>query len=228
MIASDLLTFPESLSPFAGAFPMDVPPWSWLPRIAEALESVDWGAGDGHPNVPDGVHIKGNVFIHPTAKLPANAVIEGPAWIGPETEIRPNAYIRGRVIVGRGCVLGNSSEFKNCLLFDGVQAPHFNYVGDSVLGEGAHLGAGVILANLRLDQSSVPVKLPTGAVDSGLRKFGAIFGDHAEAGCNAVIQPGTVLGRRAIVMPSIPYGGYLPENKMAAGKIEMRILDRRF
>ncbi|MGE9295017.1 MAG: UDP-N-acetylglucosamine diphosphorylase [Puniceicoccales bacterium] len=228
MNAAELLTFPESLAPFAGTFPMDMPPWTWLPLIEEALASFDWNSAQGHAAIPPGVSIKGKVYIHPTVKLPANAVIEGPAWIGPETEIRPNVYIRGRVIVGKGCVLGNSSEFKNCVLLDGVQAPHFNYVGDSVLGVGAHLGAGVILANLRLDQSSVPVKLPGKTVDSGLRKFGAIFGDHAEAGCNAVIQPGTILGRKAVVMPCIPFGGFLPDNKIAAGKVEMRILDRRF
>jgi len=228
MKAADLLTFSDSLSVFRDRLPMDVPPWKWLPEIGKALAIALEQAGATHQSIPDGVRVGENVFIDPSVKLPPNAVIDGPAWIGADTEIRPGAYIRGKVIVGRGCVLGNSSEFKNCVLFDGTQAPHFNYVGDSILGEGAHLGAGVILANLRLDQSNVPVKLPGEIVDSGLRKFGAIFGDHAEAGCNAVIQPGTILGRQSVVMPCIPFGGFLPEKKIAYGKMEMRIIDRRF
>lgn len=228
MIASDLLTLTETLDPFREIFQMDDAPWAWIPKIGEALASFDWLRSQGHGAVPPGVHLKGKVYIHPSAKLPATAVIEGPTWIGPRTEIRPNAYIRGRVIIGADCVLGNASEFKNCLLLDGAQAPHFNYVGDSILGVGAHLGAGVILANLRLDQANVPVRLPDGMVDSGLRKFGAIFGDHAEAGCNAVIQPGSILGRKSVVMPCMPYGGVLPEGKMVYAKTETRILDRRF
>ncbi|MBK1856643.1 UDP-N-acetylglucosamine diphosphorylase [Cerasicoccus arenae] len=228
MIASDLLTFPESLAVFADYFPLDGTPWSWIPQIEPALASFDWLRAQGHAAIPKGIHVKGKVYIHPSVKLPPMAVIEGPTWIGAGTEIRPNAYIRGRVIIGQNCVVGNACELKNSLLLDGAQVPHFNYVGDSILGEGAHLGAGVILANLRLDQANVPVRLPTGSMDSGLRKFGAIFGDHAEAGCNAVLQPGTVLGRKAVVMPSMPFGGYLPEGKMVYTKTETRIIDRRF
>lgn len=228
MIAADLLTFPESLDVFRRIFLDDEAPWAWISKIDEALKSFDWLRSQGHGAIPAGVHVKGKVYIHPSVKLPPTAVIEGPSWIGPRTEIRPNAYIRGRVIIGADCVIGNACEFKNCLLLDGAQAPHFNYVGDSILGQGAHLGAGVILANLRLDQANVPVRLPEGTVDSGLRKFGAIFGDHAEAGCNAVIQPGSILGRKSVVMPCMPYGGVLPANKMVYAKTETRILDRRF
>ena len=161
------------------------------------------------------MHVTGSVFIHATVKLPAYATIIGPAWIGPETEIRPGAFIRGNVIVGSGCVLGNSCEFKNCLLMDGVQVPHFSYVGDSILGNGAHLGAGVILSNLRLDQQPVTVRSAEATYDTGLRKFGAVLGDKAEVGCNAVLQPGTILGKRALVMPTVAFGGYLPENTIA-------------
>ncbi|WP_269537187.1 UDP-N-acetylglucosamine diphosphorylase [Cerasicoccus fimbriatus] len=228
MIASDVITLPETLEHFAKWFSPDDAPWAWIPRIEEALSKFSWLLAQGHSAIPAGMHIKGKVYIHPTVKLPPTAVIEGPTWIGPGTEIRPNAYIRGKVIIGANCVIGNSCELKNCLVLDGAQVPHFNYVGDSVLGQGAHLGAGVILANLRLDQASVPVRLPSGTVDSGLRKFGAIFGDHAEAGCNAVIQPGTILGRKAIVMPSMSFGGYLPDGKMVYAKTETRIIDRRF
>lgn len=228
MIAADLFDFPESLAVFADSFPLDVAPWEWIARVKPALETFDWLRASTFSTVPPGVHVKGKVYLHPSVKLPPCAVIQGPAWIGPETEIRPNAFVRGNVIVGQGCVLGNASEFKNCLLLDGAQVPHFNYVGDSILGQKAHLGAGVILANLRLDQSNVPVRLPDGQVDSGLRKFGAILGDHAEAGCNAVLQPGTVLGRKAVVMPGLAYGGVLPAEKMVYGKVETRIIDRRF
>ena len=144
---------------FAPFFAADVAPWEWLKQIGAALEAADFG-----PNelvIPPGVHVEGRVWLHPTVKLPAYATIIGPAWIGAKTEIRPGAFIRGNVIVGEGCVLGNACEFKNCLLLDGVQAPHFNYVGDSILGNGAHLGAGVICSNLRLDQGEVIVRLPT-------------------------------------------------------------------
>ncbi|HEY9247990.1 MAG TPA: UDP-N-acetylglucosamine diphosphorylase, partial [Rariglobus sp.] len=165
--------------------------------------------------VPPGVHIEGAVWIDPSVKLPACATIIGPAWIGPRTEIRPGAFIRGQVIVGADCVLGNSCEFKNCVLLDGVQVPHFSYVGDSILGNGAHLGAGVILSNLRLDQKPVAVRLPTGVFETGLRKFGAILGDQAEVGCNAVLNPGTILGRRALVMPTVAFSGYLPAATIA-------------
>jgi UDP-N-acetylglucosamine diphosphorylase / glucose-1-phosphate thymidylyltransferase / UDP-N-acetylgalactosamine diphosphorylase / glucosamine-1-phosphate N-acetyltransferase / galactosamine-1-phosphate N-acetyltransferase len=131
------------------------------------------------------------------------------------------------VIVGADCVLGNSCEFKNCLLMDGVQVPHFNYVGDSILGNGAHLGAGVILSNLRLDQKPISVRLPDATVDTGLRKFGAILGDKAEVGCNAVLQPGTILGKRALVMPTIAFGGFLPAATIARVRAAVTTMPRR-
>jgi NDP-sugar pyrophosphorylase family protein len=177
--------------------------------------------------IPSGVHIEGDVFLHPSVKLPAQATIIGPAWIGPETEIRPGAYIRGNVIVGARCVLGNSCEFKNCLLLEGVQVPHFSYVGDSVLGNKAHLGAGVILSNLRLDQKPISVRIEGIVYDTGFRKFGAILGDAAEVGCNAVLQPGTLLGPRALVMPTLAFGGYLPGNTIARSRVAITTMTRR-
>ncbi|MFI5337612.1 MAG: UDP-N-acetylglucosamine diphosphorylase, partial [Opitutales bacterium] len=162
MKASEFLTLPPSLARFAPYFPVDVPPWEWLKRIGEALESVEF-APPGQV-VPPGVHLEGRVWLHPTVKLPAYATIIGPVWIGARCDIRPGAFIRGNVIAGEGCVLGNASEFKNCLLLDGVQAPHYNYVGDSILGNKAHLGAGAICSNLRLDQAVVTVRLPDGPV----------------------------------------------------------------
>jgi NDP-sugar pyrophosphorylase family protein len=211
MIASDFFTLPPSLGLFAAHFPADVAPWEWLKTIGAALGSVPAMTR----SVPPGVHIEGAVWIDPTVKLPAYATIIGPAWIGAKTEIRPGAFIRGNVIVGESCVLGNACEFKNALLLDGVQVPHFSYVGDSVLGSRAHLGAGVILSNLRLDQQPVTVRLASGMRDTGLRKFGAILGDHAEVGCNAVLNPGTILGKRALVMPTTAFGGYLPPDTIA-------------
>lgn len=224
MHASSLFTLPESLSQFASHFPSDEAPWQWLKRIGTALGSI---APAAHASVPQGVHIEGAVYLDPSVKLPPHAVIIGPAWIGPNAEIRPGAYVRGNVIVGANCVLGNSCEFKNCLLMDAVQVPHFSYVGDSILGNGAHLGAGVILSNLRLDQQTISVRVPSGVFETGLRKFGALLGDHAEVGCNAVLQPGTILGKRALVMPTIAFGGWLEHGNIARVRSTVTTLARR-
>jgi NDP-sugar pyrophosphorylase family protein len=177
--------------------------------------------------VPPGVHVEGSVWLGEGVRLPPYATLIGPAWIGPGTEIRPGAYVRGNVMVGAGAVLGNACEFKHCLLLDGVQAPHFNYVGDSILGERAHLGAGVICSNLRLDQQEVTVRLPEGVVSTGLRKFGAVLGDEAEVGCNAVLNPGTILGKRALVMPATAFGGYLPAATIARTRGVLQTFPRR-
>jgi UDP-N-acetylglucosamine diphosphorylase / glucose-1-phosphate thymidylyltransferase / UDP-N-acetylgalactosamine diphosphorylase / glucosamine-1-phosphate N-acetyltransferase / galactosamine-1-phosphate N-acetyltransferase len=223
--ASDFFALPPSLVRFASFFPAEARPWDWIKRIGAALESVEFAASD--LKIPAGVHIEGQVWLHASVKLPAFAVIQGPAFIGAKTEIRPGAYIRGNVITGEGCVLGNSSEFKNCLLLDRVQAPHFNYVGDSILGNGAHLGAGAICSNLRLDQGEVTVRLPNETVNTGLRKFGAILGDQAEVGCNAVLNPGSLLGPRSLVMPSMAFGGVLPPATIARTRNSVSMIPRR-
>lgn len=229
MTASDLFALPPSLSPFAAHFPADAAPWEWLRRIGPALKGVAPEIfSSPKKNLPPGVHIQGDVFLDPSVKLPPHATIIGPAWIGPETEIRPGAYVRGNVIVGARCVLGNSCEFKNCLLMDGAQVPHFSYVGDSILGHAAHLGAGVILSNLRLDQNPITLRLPDGrVVETGLRKFGALLGDSAEVGCNAVLQPGTILGKRALVMPTLAFGGMLPAETIARVRTTIITMPRR-
>jgi NDP-sugar pyrophosphorylase family protein len=196
-----------------------------LRRLPEALASLPPPAL--HTRVPPGVHVEGSVWLGEGVRLPPYATLIGPAWIGPGTEIRPGAYVRGNVIVGAGAVLGNACEFKHCLLLDGVQAPHFNYVGDSILGERAHLGAGVICSNLRLDQQEVTVRLPEGVVATGLRKFGAVLGDEAEVGCNAVLNPGTILGKRALVMPATAFGGYLPAATIARTRGVLQTFPRR-
>jgi len=160
--------------------------------------------------------ISGAVFIGSGTVIEQGAMIKGPAWIGEGCEIRNGAYIRENVVVGNGVVLGNSCEFKNCLIFDEAQIPHFNYVGDSILGHKAHLGAGAILSNVRLDHRPVPVTSADGQLlDTGLRKFGAIVGDRAEIGCNAVLSPGSVIGRDSILYPGTSWRGVLPANSIA-------------
>jgi NDP-sugar pyrophosphorylase family protein len=223
--ASEFFTLPASLSSFAAQFPAEVAPWEWLKQIGKALAVQNFDAP--LPPRMAGVHIEGLVYIHPTVKLPPYATLIGPSWIGAKTEIRPGAFIRGNVIVGEGCVLGNSCEFKNCLLMDGVQVPHFSYVGDSVLGNGAHFGAGVICSNLRLDQKEIVVRLADATHDTGLKKFGAIVGDKAEVGCNAVLNPGTLLGPRSLVMPSMAFSGYLPPATIAHSRSAIKLIPRR-
>ena len=225
MKASAFFALPASLARFAAHFPAEATPWDWLKQIGAALATVEADAPG--PELPPGVHRSGRVWLHPTVKLPPYAVIQGPAYIGARTEIRPGAFIRGNVIAGEGCVLGNASEFKNCLLLDGVQAPHYNYVGDSILGNQAHLGAGAICSNLRLDQAEVSVRFPGGTAATGLRKFGAVLGDAAEVGCNAVLNPGTVLGPQALVMPAMAFGGYLPAKTIARLRASVSTMPRR-
>ena len=225
MKASEFFTLPASLAPFAAHFPADLPPWEWLKRIGPALAGCTVPRPEG--KIPPGVHVEGPVWIHPTVKLPAYATIIGPVWIGAGTEIRPGAFIRGNVIVGEGGVLGNACEFKNCLLMDRVQVPHFNYVGDSILRNGAHLGAGSICSNLRLDQKPVVVNAAGQVFETGLKKFGAILGDKAEVGCNAVLNPGALLGPRALVSPAIAFSGYLPPAMIAHARPAVKLIPRR-
>ena len=225
MKAADFFTLPPSLAVFASYFPPDVPPWEWLRRISPALAEFTFNAT--LPPVPPGVQAEGPLWIHPTVKFPAHATLIGPAYIGARTEIRPGAFVRGHVIVGEGCVLGNSCEYKNCLLMDQVATPHYNYVGDSILGNRAHLGAGVICSNLRLDQREVVVRVGATKQPTGLRKFGAIVGDGAEVGCNAVLNPGTLLGPRALVAPAIAFGGYLEAGHVARVRLAIEDAPRR-
>ena len=225
MKAADFFTLPASLAPFASFFDPQAEPWAWLSAIAPALASLPAPAPIS--DVPPGVRIEGPVWLAPGVKLPAYATLIGPAWIGPGVEIRPGAYVRGNVIVGAGSVLGNACEFKNCLLLDGVQVPHFSYVGDSILGNKAHLGAGAICSNLRLDQQPVQVRAEHKTYSTGLRKFGAILGDAAEVGCNAVLNPGSVLGPRALVMPGTVFAGHLPAATIARQRGTVSTMPRR-
>lgn len=225
--AEELFDFPGHL-PFGDYFKPDLAPWEWVPLIRKALDELDASHFHYAWEVPPGCSVAGEVYIHPSVKLPPFCSIQGPVYIGEGCEIRPGAFIRGNVIAGKNCVLGNSSEFKNCLLLDGVQVPHFSYVGDSILGNGAHLGAGVICSNLRLDQANVPIVFQEGSrVDSGLRKLGALVGDGAEVGCNAVLNPGSVLGRRALVMPGLSFRGVLAEAMIADSKVPIESYPRK-
>ena len=169
-----------------------------------------------------------NVFVGEGTIIEHGAMIKGPAWIGANCHVRNGCYVRENVIVGDNAVLGNSCEFKNCLLFNGTQVPHFNYVGDSILGYKAHLGAGVILSNVKLDHGEVMVEADGGQrIGSGLKKFGAILGDHAEVGCNAVLNPGSVIGRNSVVYPGAQWRGVLPADSIAKFRQSFSVLARR-
>lgn len=150
------------------------------------------------------------IWIAHSATVFPNATILGPAIIGPETEVRPGAFIRGNALVGAGCVIGNSTELKNVIIFNSVQVPHYNYVGDSVLGYRSHMGAGSITSNVKADKSLVVVKGDACGLPTGLKKFGAILGDHVEIGCNTVLNPGSVVGSHSNVYPLSMVRGYVP------------------
>ena len=162
-------------------------------------------------------HIGENVFIAEGTVIQPGAVILGPAWIGSGALISSGCYIRENVIIGDHAIAGNSSEFKNCVVFDRCEVPHFNYVGDSILGYRAHLAAGVILSNYRLDHAPITIpdpETPGAKIDTGLEKFGAVVGDHVDIGCNAVLSPGCLIGRNCILYPGAHWRGYLPENHL--------------
>lgn len=171
--------------------------------------------------------ISANVFVGRGTVVEQGAVIKGPAWIGENCQIRSGCYVRENVVVGNGVVMGNSCEFKNSIIFDEAQVPHFNYVGDSILGFKAHLGAGVILSNVKLDHSEIAVAAEEGNIATGLTKFGAIVGDQTEIGCNAVLNPGSILGRDCLVYPNVNFRGVLPEGSVAKLRQEVQILERR-
>lgn len=186
-------------------------PWELLPHIKELIkELLDKGI-PGYTLYKEGVLVGPNVTIYPTA------TIIPPAIIGANTEIRPGAFLRGNVICGDNCVLGNSSEFKNCILLYHVQAPHYNYVGDSILGNYAHMGAGSICSNLKSDGKNIVIHADND-IETGLRKIGAILGDYADIGCQSVLNPGTVIGPHTQVYPLSMVRGVVPENSIYKDK----------
>lgn len=195
--------------------------WEALPLLASYLQfrlkPAILGRQIGRPFISNAVYIGRGTVVE------QGAMIKGPAWIGEDCEIRSGCYIRENVIVGNGAVLGNSCEFKNCLIFDEAQVPHFNYVGDSILGHRAHLGAGVILSNVRLDHGGISVRGADAPEPTGLRKFGAIVGDRAEIGCNSVLSPGSIIGRDSVIYPGAHWRGVLGAGKVAKVRQQIEI-----
>ncbi len=160
------------------------------------------------------MEVSDNVWVHKTAKIFPSAYLGKPCIIGPNTEVRHCAFIRGSALVGGDCVVGNSVELKNVILFDHVQVPHYNYVGDSILGYYSHMGAGSITSNVKSDKTLVKVHTADADFETGLKKFGAMLGDHVEVGCNSVLNPGTVIGRNSNIYPTSCVRGYVPENSI--------------
>jgi len=183
-------------------------PWQALPGIKNLILELGPTLGE------DFTETAPNVWIHKTATVAPSASITGPCIIGANTEVRHCAFIRGSALVGEGCVVGNSVELKNVILFDGVQVPHFNYVGDSILGYKSHLGGGAVTSNVKSDKTLVTVKNGTERIETGLKKFGAMVGDFVEVGCNAVLNPGTVMGRHSQVYPTSCVRGAVPDSSI--------------
>ena len=154
------------------------------------------------------------VWVHNTAKVAPTAYLGGPCIIGANTEVRHCAFVRGSALVGEGCVVGNSTELKNVILFDNVQVPHYNYVGDSILGYKSHMGAGSITSNVKSDKTLVVIKNGTEQIPTGIKKVGALLGDNVEIGCGSVLNPGTVIGRNSNVYPLSSVRGVVPENSI--------------
>lgn len=168
-------------------------------------------------NKEEYLEIKENIWIHKTAKVSELSTIISPCIIDSDTEIRPGAFIRGSAIIGKNCVIGNSSELKNVIIFDNAQIPHYNYVGDSIIGYHAHLGAGVITSNLKNDKSNIIIK-DKEEIDTGLRKMGALVGDYVEIGCNSVLCPGTIIKKNTSIYPLTMVRGVIPENSIVKDK----------
>ena len=206
VICQELFTFDSDI--FKKMFSSFEHPWEILAHLKDIVKALVESGLDGYERI-------GDVLVGHGVRIAASAHIDGPAIIGAGCELRHCAYIRGSVILGEGCVIGNSSEVKGSVLMDGAQAPHFNYVGDSILGSRAHLGAGAVCSNLRSDGKAVRIKTADGiAIDTGLRKLGAILGDGAEIGCGTVLCPGTVIGAHTDVYPLTVTRGTYPAHSI--------------
>ncbi len=201
--SKELFTNPEGGVAYSFVLSYDFP-WEAVPHIGELIRELIKTLHEGE------YERRGeDVWISREARVAQSACISGPTIIMANSEVRHGAFIRGSALVGRGCVVGNSTELKNCILFDRVQVPHFNYVGDSILGYKAHLGAGVITSNVKCDKTPVSIRYGGGRIFTDLSKLGAIVGDGCEVGCNTVLNPGTVLGRGAVVYPLSSVRGYV-------------------
>lgn len=201
--------------------------WAWeaVSEIADYIKTHLKPAV--HAEIVGAPYIGKDVYIGEGARVEPGACILGPAIIGSNCIVRHGAYVRENVIVGDGCVIGNSCEFKNCLLFNEVQVPHFSYVGDSILGYKAHLGAGVIVSNLKLNKTPIDIYYEGQTYRTNMKKLGAIVGDECEVGSNSVLNPGTILGRQSILYPGAIWKGVLPEASIARSITEYKIVPRR-
>ena len=199
--------------------------WDALKRLKDY---IDARVRPGLHNSCEGVAFIGkNVFIGEGTVVEDGVMIKGPAIIGRNCQIRHNAYFREHVIVGDNCVVGNSCELKGSILFNNSQVPHFNYVGDSIIGYKAHLGAGAILSNVKSLKGNVTLTHDGKTLDTGLRKFGALVGDHVEIGCNTVLNPGSIIGRQSVVYPGMNWRGVLPPKSIAKNKSVVEVVSRR-
>ena len=183
-------------------------PWEALEGIKEMILELGKTLGDDYEEVAE------HVWLHKTVKRFPNNYIEGPCIIGPNSQVRPGAFVRGSALVGEDCVVGNSTELKNVILFDHVQVPHYNYVGDSILGYHSHMGAGCITSNVKADNKNVVIKGDGVQLETGRRKVGAFLGNYADLGCNAVCNPGTVIGCHTSVYPTTCLRGIIPEDSI--------------
>ena len=193
-------------------------PWEVLPKISSFILEL------GATLSEDEYEKRGeNVWVAKSAKVAPTAFINGPAIIGKDAEVRHCAFIRGKALIGNNCVVGNSTELKNVILFNNVQVPHYNYVGDSILGYKSHMGAGSITSNVKSDKTLVVVKDKTTGeeIETGLKKFGAMLGDFVEVGCNSVLNPGTVIGSHSNVYPLSMVRGVVPANSIYKNKNEI-------
>ena len=188
-------------------------PWEALPKIHDFIAAIG-------PKLPkeEYTEVKPHVWIHKTAKVFESAYFAEYIIIGPETEVRHCAFLRGNIIVGAGCVVGNSCELKNVIIFDSVQTPHYNYVGDSILGYKSHMGAASLTSNVRSDKKLVMVHAEDGDIETGLKKFGAMLGNHVEVGCNSVLNPGTVICPDCNVYPVSCVRGVIPPHHIFKDK----------
>ena len=184
-------------------------PWEVLPHIGEMIAAISAILPKDDYNC-----ISGNIWIHKSVQMPPIATVKGPAIICANTEVRPGAFIRGNVIVGEGAVVGNSTELKNVILFDGVQVPHYNYVGDSILGYKSHMGASSLTSNVKSDKTLVKAHGEDGDIDTGLKKFGAMVGDFVEVGCGSVLNPGTIVGSHSNIYPLSSVRGTVNSNSI--------------
>ena len=203
LTTTDLYDLSHSL---AGDYLKEFPfPWQALSGIRDLICELGKSLDDAYSEISP------QVWVHQTALVAPSAYLGAPCIIGPNTEVRHCAFVRGSALVGANCVVGNSVELKNVILFDNVQVPHFNYVGDSILGYKSHMGAGAVTSNVKSDHSPVVVKNGSEQIPTGLKKFGAMLGDCVEIGCNSVLNPGTVIGKHSNVYPTSCVRGTLPE-----------------